>query len=145
MEPYTESKKTFKLVRRCHQLLSGFVRKGHLPRVSRQSANDKDDNEMNRWHCKDILAFTLWQRETQKSQLEYLMMMTAISHRLKWGLLPTNEVGRIAQHLKGREGSKDQHKILMLYAYMVLRLLPTGKIIFCVEDLINTQSIKYTL
>ena len=33
---------------RCHQLLSGFLAKGHLPRVSRQSrlsANDKNDNE----------------------------------------------------------------------------------------------------
>ena len=34
---------------RCHQLLSGFLAKGHLPRVSRQSrlsVNDKCDNEM---------------------------------------------------------------------------------------------------
>ena len=41
--------KSFKLVWRCHQLLSGFVTKGHLPRVSGQSrlsANDKGDNEM---------------------------------------------------------------------------------------------------
>ena len=29
--------KSFKLVWRCHQLLSGFLAKGHLPRVSRQS------------------------------------------------------------------------------------------------------------
>ena len=30
-------KKIFKLVWRCHQLLSWFLAKGHLPRVSRQS------------------------------------------------------------------------------------------------------------
>ena len=33
----------------CHQLLSGFLANGHLPRVSRQthlSAKDKGDNEM---------------------------------------------------------------------------------------------------
>ena len=41
--------KSFKLVWRCHQLLSGFLVKGHLSRVSRQSrsvANNKCDNEM---------------------------------------------------------------------------------------------------
>ena len=34
---------------RCHQLLSGFLAKDHLPRVSRQSrlsTNGKGDNEM---------------------------------------------------------------------------------------------------
>ena len=38
-----------KLVWWFHQLLSGFLANGHLPRVSRQSrlsANDKDNNEM---------------------------------------------------------------------------------------------------
>ena len=41
--------KSFKLMWRCHQLLSGFLVTGHLPRVSRKSrssANDKSDNEM---------------------------------------------------------------------------------------------------
>jgi hypothetical protein len=40
--------KIFKLVWRCHHLLSGFISRGHLPWVSRQSrlsAND-GDNEM---------------------------------------------------------------------------------------------------
>ena len=40
-------KKSFKLVWWCHQLLSGFLANGHLPRVSLQSclsANDKSDN-----------------------------------------------------------------------------------------------------
>ena len=40
--------KSFKLVCRCHQLLTGFLVKGHLPQVSHQScllANDKVDNE----------------------------------------------------------------------------------------------------
>ena len=41
--------KTFKLVWRCYQLLSGFLVNGHLLRVPCQSgllANDKDVNEM---------------------------------------------------------------------------------------------------
>ena len=37
MEPWAAAKKSFKLVWRCHQLLSGFLAKGHLPRVSRRS------------------------------------------------------------------------------------------------------------
>ena len=46
MEPWPKS---FKLVWRCHQLLSGFLAKGYLPRVPYQpllSANDKDDKVM---------------------------------------------------------------------------------------------------
>ena len=38
-----------KVMLRCHQLLSGILAKGHLPRVlcqSRLSANDKGDNEI---------------------------------------------------------------------------------------------------
>ena len=41
--------KSFKLVWRCHQLLPGFLTKGHLPRVLRQSRRSvmiKGDNEM---------------------------------------------------------------------------------------------------
>ena len=37
--------KIFKLVWWCHNLLSAFLAKGHLPRVSSQSVNDKGDNE----------------------------------------------------------------------------------------------------
>ena len=41
------SQKSFKLVWRCHQLLSGFLlAKRHVPRVSRQSRHDMGDNEM---------------------------------------------------------------------------------------------------
>ena len=49
MEPWAAARKSFKLEYRCHQLLSGFLAKGHLPRVSRQlplSANDKGDNKI---------------------------------------------------------------------------------------------------
>ena len=46
MEPWAAAKKNFQLMWRCHQLLSGFLAKGHLPRVSRQVSNDKGNNEM---------------------------------------------------------------------------------------------------
>jgi hypothetical protein len=35
--------KSFKVVWRCHQLLSGFLVNGHLPQVLHQSANNKGD------------------------------------------------------------------------------------------------------
>ena len=41
-----------KVFMRYHQLMSGFLAKCHLPRVSRQSslsANDKGDNELILW------------------------------------------------------------------------------------------------
>ena len=43
------SQESLMLAQRCHQLLSGFLAKGHLPRLSRQSrlsANDNCDNQM---------------------------------------------------------------------------------------------------
>ena len=47
MEPWTVAKKSFKLVWRCHLLLSGLLAKGHLPRMSRQlSVADRVDNEI---------------------------------------------------------------------------------------------------
>ena len=47
MEPCCYQK-SCKLVWRCHQLISEFLAKGHLPRMCHQSrlrANDKGDNE----------------------------------------------------------------------------------------------------
>jgi hypothetical protein len=46
MEPWVVAKKSFKLVWRCHQLLSGFLANDLLPRVSRQSPKYNGDNEM---------------------------------------------------------------------------------------------------
>ena len=49
MEPWVAAKIIFKLVWRCHHLLSGFLANVHLLRVSRKSrlsTNDKGDNEM---------------------------------------------------------------------------------------------------
>ena len=45
MELWAAAKK-LKLVWQCHELLSGFLANGPVPRVSRMSANDKGDNDM---------------------------------------------------------------------------------------------------
>jgi hypothetical protein len=69
MESWAAAKKV--LVWRCHQLLSGFLVKIYLPRLSRQlllSPNDKLDNEMVFEHC------VIWLRDldTKKTGAEEL-------------------------------------------------------------------------
>ena len=44
---------------RCHQLLSGFLAKGHLPRVSRQWPMIRVIMKWSRRQCTDLLAFAL--------------------------------------------------------------------------------------
>ena len=46
--------------------------------------------------CTDLLAFTSQMRKTPKNFHEGCMT----SHRLKWGPLPSNEVGVIAQYVR---------------------------------------------
>ena len=59
--------KSFKLVWRCHQLLSGFLIKGHSARVLRRSRMSANDRMIMRWYrglCTDLLGFTLKLRKT---------------------------------------------------------------------------------
>ena len=50
MDPWAAAKKSFKLVWRCLEFLPGFLAKGNLPWVWRQSANYKDDDAQISWH-----------------------------------------------------------------------------------------------
>jgi hypothetical protein len=103
--------KNFKLAWRCHQLLSGFLVNGHLPRVSyqsRPSANDMGDNEVILGAVHRSPGIYLTAEENPGNQLgDRLVKCCATNHRLKWGSLPPNEVGRIAQHVREeKEGKK---------------------------------------
>ena len=54
---------------RCHQLLSGFLAEGHLPRVSRQSRRSLMIRVIMRWSwwlCTDLLAFALPQKTSTR-------------------------------------------------------------------------------
>ena len=56
------SQKSFKLVWRCHQLLSGFLAEGHLPQMSRQSRCSLMIRVIMKrsWGlCRDLLIFAL--------------------------------------------------------------------------------------
>ena len=67
METWAATKKNFQLVWRCHQLLSGFLAKGHLPRVSRQSRRLLMIRVIMKWSwglCTDLLEFALQPMKT---------------------------------------------------------------------------------
>ena len=62
--------KSFKLVRRCHQLLSGFLAKCHFPRTPRHSRLLANDMVIMRLYWglrKNLLAFTLRLRKTTEN------------------------------------------------------------------------------
>ena len=61
------AKKSFKLVWRCHQFLSGFLAKGHLPRVPRQSHRSLIIRLIMKWSrgpYTDLPAFALKLKKT---------------------------------------------------------------------------------
>ena len=99
--------KCFKIAWRFHQLLSRFLVKGHLPRLSSQlrlSANDNGDNEMMPGAVHELLAFTVWLRKTSAKRPSD--EGCANSHRLKWSPLPPNDVGSISERAREGEGRK---------------------------------------
>ena len=62
--------KNFQLVWRCHQLLSRFLAKGHLPLVSRQSCRLLMIRVIMIWSwglCTDLLAFAYSREKPQKT------------------------------------------------------------------------------
>ena len=84
--------KGFTLMWQCHQLLSGFLAKGHLLRVSRQSRrsrrslNDKGDNEKIPGAVHRSPGIYLSDKENPgKPQLGTFDEGCATNHRLKWG------------------------------------------------------------
>ena len=65
--------KSCKIMWRCYQLLSGFLAKGHLPRMSRQSRRSLMIRMIMKWSwglCTDLLAFALSWGKPQKTSAE---------------------------------------------------------------------------
>ena len=137
IESLAAVKKSLVLVWRWQQLLDGFLTKGHLFRVSRQSADDKDDNgiilgSVHRSHS--ICPTTGKPRKTSARMPSN--KGCAASHRLKWDPLPPNQDGRIPKHIrKGEEGKEEmtgQGK-----AAPLLKLIPCLMKILC-SYIVNT-------
>jgi hypothetical protein len=88
--------KDFMLVRRCHQLLSGFLVNVHLLRVSFQSllsANDKGDNNVKPGAVHRSPDISLRLSEPCKASAKRSSDEgSATSHPLKWSSLPPNDI-----------------------------------------------------
>ena len=103
--------KSFKLLWRCHKLLSEFKANGYLPRVSRQSrlsANDKDDYEMipGSVHRSTGIYLTA-EKNPGKSHLgrpsvRPVMASNGVLH------LQMTSLGSYNTYGKGREGKKER-------------------------------------
>ena len=93
------------LVWRYYQLLSGFLTKGHLPRVSRQSrlsANDKGDDEK--------IPGAVYRSTDICPTAEENPGKPKLGDRLKRAVRPvidSNNVCRIAQHARKGEGREE--------------------------------------
>ena len=74
------------------------------PSQSRLSANDKGDNEM---MPRAVHRSPDTYLKGEQNKGEHLLGGYTTRHRLKWGFLPPNEVGRIAKHVRKGEGRKD--------------------------------------
>ena len=98
-EAMSYGQKRFKLVWRCYQLLSGFLAKGHLPRVSRQARRSLMIRLIMKWPrglCTDLSICFRAEENPGKSQLGdslmkelclngvlFLQMTSVTSHRQK--------------------------------------------------------------
>ena len=93
---------------RCNLFRSGFLANSNFPRVARQSANEKGDNEMIHGLCTDLLAFTLRLRKTpENSNRRPSDESRVASDHLKWSpLFPNKVIGRITEHIRKGERRK---------------------------------------
>ena len=107
--------KSFKLLWWCKQLMSKFLAKCYLPRVSLQSRLLANDKEIMKWYqglCTDLLGFTLQMRKTPENHRRRRLCYS-VYHRLKCGSLPPN-TGKISQHVRKGEGRND---VIFLYFF----------------------------
>ena len=81
--------------------------------------NDKGDNEMilGAVHRSPGICLTAEENPARRPSDEGAV---SISHRLKWGPFPPNEVGRIAQH-SGREKEGNKERTWRGYFYLTVR------------------------
>ena len=75
---------------------------------------DKGDNEMmlGAVHRSPVTCLTAEENPGKPQQGNLLMKGYATSHRLKWGLLSLNEVGRITQHWRKEKTRGKETKLL---------------------------------
>ena len=83
MEPWATTKKRFKLVWRCHQLLYGFLAKGYLPWVSRQSRRSLMIWVIMKWSwelCTDLRKSQLGDQSSPQMGIPFLQIRSVGPH-----------------------------------------------------------------
>ena len=96
-EPWAAVKKAFKLMRRCHQFLSGFLANGPLSQVSRQSLFSANTGYIELKAGAVLRSPGIYfMTEENCVKLQPSNEAFATSHRIKWDVLLPNIV-RIAQ------------------------------------------------
>ena len=117
--------KSFKLVWRCHQLLSGFLAKGHLPWVSRQSRRSLMIRVIMKWSwglCTDLLASYNWGKP-QKTSARRPSDEGAVQPVITSNGIPFLQMRSVGLHsMSGREkeGNKERTGIFSLALYHFL-------------------------
>ena len=112
--------KSFKLVRRCYQLLIGFLAYRRLLRVqSRLLANDKDDEMIPRTVCLSDI-YLMAEKNTGELQIGDCLKICATSHRLKWGRLLLNYVGKIARQGRKRKEIRKEKLEIVSVSHIVI-------------------------
>ena len=118
--------KTFQLVGRCYQLLSGILAKGHLPRVSlqsRQSLMIRVIMKLSRGLCTDLLAFASRLRKS----LARTPSARAVRPVIASNEVPSIQIKSVGSYSKsGREKEskrgKDMVMLLSQYELKAVRL-----------------------
>ena len=104
----------FQLVWRCHQLLSGFLAKGHFSRVSRRSHRSLMIRVIMKWSwglCTDLLAFALQPRKPQKTSARRPPDEGAVRPVIALNGVPFLQMRSIGSHSmsrRGKEGNKER-------------------------------------
>ena len=79
-----------------------------MPRQSRLSTNNKGDNEMiSGAVLRPPGVYIIAEENPDKTSAMRPTIKDVTNHLLKWGPLPPNEVGRVAQHTRKGEERKD--------------------------------------
>ena len=113
----------FKLVWRCHQLLSGFLIKGHLPQMSRQPCRSLIIRVIMKWSrglCTDILAFALQLRKTSARR--------PFDEGVVWPVIASNRVPyfwmrSVRSHSSSGRKGREVERGSGVYAYVVFHKL----------------------
>ena len=103
MEPWAAAK-NFQLAWRCHQLLSGFLVKDHLSRVSCQSRRSLMIRVIMKYPggCAQIS----WHMPNSRGKSQKTSARRQSDEGAVRPVIASNEVSRIAQHVRKRDGKK---------------------------------------